>query len=335
MAEWIAESRATTSCSDGLAKRVAIWICALVALCGLPNGVGATPPAAVPPDVEPQAATEPEPVPQVVIEAQRQALEHRLFHFVTTITKQVGSYESLARWHHKVCPLVAGLPQDRGEFVLSRISTIAASAGAPLGPSDCKANLFVFFTADPTKLLRTLVSRDAGRFVALSGQRADAAAIKRFTESTRPIRAWYNAELKGASGNSLRPSDDVTMGGRQPLENDHALGSRIHMDDVQDITSVLIVVDTHRTGGLSIGAVADYVAILGLAEINPDANVTGNDSVLRLFIAPDGARTLSQLGTWDAAFLKALYGTEQANNMQLHLIVDSMMRDASVAPQPK
>jgi hypothetical protein len=52
-------------------------------------------------------------------------------------------------------------------------------------------------------------------------------------------------------------------------------------------------------------------------------------------MAPNEAHTLSQLGTWDAAFLKALYGTEQANNMQLHLIVDSMMRDASVAPQPK
>jgi hypothetical protein len=111
--------------------------------------------------------------------------------------------------------------------------------------------------------------------------------------------------------------------------------SRIQIDDVQEITSVLIVVDTRRIDGLRIGPVADYVAIVGLAKINLNADVTDNGSVLSLFMEPTDAQTLSQLGTWDAAFLKALYGTEQANKMQRGAIVGAMMRDASVAPRPQ
>ena len=110
--------------------------------------------------------------------------------------------------------------------------------------------------------------------------------------------------------------------------------SRIQLDDVQEIASVLIVVDVRRIDGLKIGAVADYVAMVGLAKINPNADVTGDDSVLSLFMEPTEAQTLSQLSSWDAAFLKALYGTEQANKMQRHAIVGAMMHDASaLGPQ--
>ena len=96
---------------------------------------------------------------------------------------------------------------------------------------------------------------------------------------------------------------------------------------------MFVIVDTRRIDGLKIGAVADYAAMLGLAKINLNADVTGDDSVLRLFTASADAATLSQLAAWDAAFLKALY-SEQANKMQRHSIVNSMMRDASVASRP-
>lgn len=281
----------------------------------------------------PQTENDSTPMSQVTVEAQRQALEHRVFQFVTTITAEPGSYESLARWHSKICPAVAGLPQDRGDFVLERISSIARAAGAPLGPGKCDPNLFVLFTPDPTKLIKDMVSRNAGRFIALSGLRADGAALKKFADNTLPIRAWYNAELKGAVGNELHAFDESGMGGRTPLQNDHPVMSRIQHGDVQELTSVVVIVDTRRIDGLKIGAVADYTAMLGLAKINLDADVSGDDSVLRLFMGPTGA-ALSQLGTWDTAFLKALYSTDQANRMQRHSIVDRMMRDTAVAPQP-
>lgn len=286
-------------------------------------------------EAQPQADIESTPLQEVTIEAQRQALEHRLSHFVTLITEEPGSYESLARWHMKICPAVAGLPQDRGDIVVERISTIARAAGAPLAPRDCAPpNLFVLFTPDPTKLVKDLASRNAGRFMALSGAQADKGALKKFAESTQPIRVWYNAQLTGAVGNELHAFTQAEMGGRRPLQNDHAVLSRIQVDDVQELTSVLIIVDTRRIDGLKISAVADYAAMLGLAKINLNADITGDDSVLRLFTGSADAATLSQLGTWDAAFLKALYNTDQANKMQRDSIVNSMMRDTSVVSRP-
>jgi hypothetical protein len=268
------------------------------------------------------------------VEAQRQALEHRLSNYVASITQESGSFESLARWHRKICPAAAGLTQDQGNFVLGRISAIARAAGVPLAPEKCDPNLFVLFTTDPTKLIKDMTARNAGHFLALSGQRADGAALKKFAEGSQPIRAWYNAQLMGALGNDLRAFDQSGFGGPQPLQNDHATLSRIQHDDVQDLTSVLIFVDTRRIDGLKLGAVADYAAMLGLSKINLGADVTGDDSVLRLFTAShDMAASVSQLGAWDVAFLKALYGTEQASRMQRASIVSSMLRDASVASQ--
>jgi hypothetical protein len=293
--------------------------------------VPATQPA---PQSRPQAEIESTPLPQVTVEAQRQALEHRVFHFVSLITGQPGTYQSLARWNRKICPAVAGLTRERGELVLQRISTIARAAGAPLAPEKCDPNLFVLFTPDPAQLIEGLIAHNASRLLGLSGRRADGGALRQFAAGTQPVRAWYNAELKGARGNELHAFDQADLGGRRPLENDHPIMSRIQVDDVQDLTSVLVIVDTRRIDGLKIGAVADYAAMLGLARINVNADVTGMDSVLRLFaVSADVAATISQLGAWDAAFLKALYGTEQANKMQRTAIVNSMLRDTAVAPR--
>jgi hypothetical protein len=191
----------------------------------------------------------------------------------------------------------------------------------------------VLFTPDPTSLIKDMVSRNAGRFFGLSGQRADGALLRKFAAGTQAVRAWYNAQLTGALGNELHAFDQGDMGGRRPLQNDHPVMSRIQVDEVQELTSVLVIVDTRRIDGLKIGAVADYAAMLGLARINLNADVAGEDSVLRLFtLGTDVAATLSQLGAWDAAFLKALYDTEQANKMQRAQIVNRMMRDSSVAP---
>ncbi|HEY1213387.1 MAG TPA: hypothetical protein VGE93_07110, partial [Bryobacteraceae bacterium] len=41
--------------------------------------------------------------------------------------------DSLERWNRPVCPLVAGLPRERGEFILARVSQIARDSNVPLG----------------------------------------------------------------------------------------------------------------------------------------------------------------------------------------------------------
>jgi len=330
----ITERRDTTSCSDRLRRTVTGALSFLTAVCMLSDRAGAEPPASAWPEIQAEAGTKPASLPQVTVEAQRQALRQRMSNFTNAITRQVSSHESLARWHGKVCPLVAGLPRSQGEFVLERISAIAQSAGASLGPQDCKPNLFVMFTTEPARLMKEFTSRNASRLISLSGQRAEGGAVRRFIDSTRPIRAWYNVELVGTLGNALDTFDEGSMGGRNPVANHHPVASRIRTDEVQNVMSVLIVVDAQRIDGIKIGAVADYIAMLGLAEINLDADLTSDDSVLRLFTVPKDVQSLSQLSGWDAAFLKGLYSTEQASATQRSSIVEVMMRDTPLSAQP-
>ena len=76
-------------------------------------------------------------------------------------------YESsLARWQTvaPICPLVAGLSREDGEYILARLSKIAAAAGAPLAPEHCKPNLYIVVSADPDALLKAWNKRDVWMF---------------------------------------------------------------------------------------------------------------------------------------------------------------------------
>jgi len=71
---------------------------------------------------------------------ERALLEREVSTYVSAIT--VAPFQkSLARWRNAICPLVAGLPRDHGEFILKRVSQIAGDAGVPLAPDHCRGNL--------------------------------------------------------------------------------------------------------------------------------------------------------------------------------------------------
>jgi hypothetical protein len=95
----------------------------------------------------------------ITVEAQRATLEKRIRTFVSAIA--VAPYqESLARWEDPtlICPLVGGLPRDDGEFILTRLSSIALAAGAPLGPARCRPNFYIIVTSEPDALIKAWVS---------------------------------------------------------------------------------------------------------------------------------------------------------------------------------
>jgi hypothetical protein len=280
----------------------------------------------------PETAIQPVQPPQVVIEAQQRALRQRVSRFVRTVVTQVGAYESLARWGVKVCPSTAGLPAQQNEFIVERISTIARSAGIPVADTGCKPNLRVMITSDPARLIKQMWSENPNEFADLSGQRATASEVRRFMEDPRPIRAWYGVELVGAMGNELGEYSDLSHEDRAPKVNNLPTMSRIQIDDLQSIRSTLVVVDKGRIMGQHLGAVADYVALVGLAEVNLSGDYSSAESILSLFIEPENGESITELSAWDAAFLKALYATEQSNKLHFAAIVDKMMKDPQTVP---
>jgi hypothetical protein len=268
---------------------------------------------------------------QITVEARREraALERAVSGYVSAIA--VAPFqESLARWRIPVCPLVAGLPREHGEFILNRVSQIAREAGVPLASEHCRGNFYVVVTSNPDALLKAWMKRDGSMFGDAGGTK-----IRGFLKAASPVRVWYNANLETAeglpltgNGNSLAPMRSTAQPLKDVPTNSHALGFRLAHDDVRDLTSVIVLIDTERAKGISFGQLADYVALIGLAELRLDAAVGDAPTILNLFggsgKAPPG------LSPWDESFLKALYHTEQADTMQLSEIKISIVRD--VAP---
>jgi hypothetical protein len=259
----------------------------------------------------------------ITVEAARDRalLEHRVDKFVYGIT--VTPFEdSIARWEKQtpICPLVAGLPRGDGEFILARLSSIASAAGAPLGPASCKPNFYIVVTSQPDALLKAWNQRDTNMFSDDSGS----TKIRRFLHASIPIRVWYNATLYTSEG---VPLGVVSEGPLKGIPNNlRAMGFRLTRDEVRDLTSVIVLIDSSRLRGVTFGQVAAYIAMVGLAEIRLDAHLGDAPSILQLFSAAENILPPG-LSPWDQAFIKALYHTEHTDPGQLGEIKISVVMD--------
>lgn len=227
--------------------------------------------------------------------------------------------DSLERWDTPICPLAAGLSKERGEFILERVSQIARDAHAPLGPEHCKPNLYVVVTDTPDLLLEKWTRRDRRMFNDCNGM----GYIKEFLHSRNPVRAYYNATFTsgGVDGDASAALESQGVHFDFPsngcMATGHA-GSRLTFGAVQKLTSVIIVVDSRQTTHLNMGQLADYVAMVGLAQIRVDADPGTAPTILGLF--RETHPQLQGLSQWDEAFLQSLYTTSQSSALEVPII---------------
>jgi hypothetical protein len=265
----------------------------------------------------------------VTVEARRQ-LERQVSHYVSSVVVHYHQ-DSLVRWNVPICPLVAGLSRERGEFMLWRISQIAAAIRAPLASEHCKANFYVVVTPEPDLLLKKWSHRNPNMYNTANG----VGHINSFLHAPHPIRCWYNTEFRSSDGDAVSPDTLVAGLSGSGLEmmrvptNKVREATRLRYTAVQSLSSVIIVVDMNRTHDLNVGQLADYVAMLGLAEIRADADLGGAPTILRLF--QESKNPPQGLSAWDQTFLYSLYNTKQESVLQASSIVTSMLK--SIAPQ--
>jgi hypothetical protein len=267
---------------------------------------------------QPPVKVDPSAHDTVTVEARRNRaeLKRKVKTFLSAIMARHDDW-SIARWHEPVCPLVAGLPRNEGEFILARLSSIARAADVPLAPEKCTANFFVVVTPEPNELLVKWRHRDRRLFDNTYGE----AKVRAFINTSRPIRVWFNAVFTGSDGMpfyaDLLPAG--ASGGANMNTyptNSRARGSRLLYDDVRALTTAIVVVDANRLAGVNLGELADYIAMTGLAEITLNNDFGDASTILQLFRA--GAESRPEgLTVWDRAFLKSLYTTSQADVMQL------------------
>ena len=263
---------------------------------------------------QPAAGNPPADLASVTVEGTRQKeiLRRQLTSYIWSITQPNGA--PLGRWQRyaPLCPLVAGLPHDDGEYLLKRLSQIAAAAGAPLAPEHCKVNLYVVLTSQPDALIKAWSNRDPWMFDDRSHQ--GGTIIHRFLNAKTAARAWYNVFYTGTDG-----LPEAMMS-----NSAHAWGGIVH-----DLWSAIIVIDASRAKGVGYGQLAAYIGMIGLAEIRLDAKLGSAPTILQLFSDPEKAPSQG-LSTWDRAFLKALYNTNPSDKSQRLAIARSMTQE--IAP---
>jgi hypothetical protein len=101
-------------------------------------------------------------------------------------------------------------------------------------------------------------------------------------------------------------------------------GTLLHHGAVQELTSVIIVVDGRQTTEINMGQLADYIAMMGLAQIRVQADTGTAPSILHLFQGSD-PQPLG-LSPWDEAFLHSLYTTDQSSVLEVPIIEDRMFK---------
>ncbi len=233
--------------------------------------------------------------------------------FVETVAAASPMADQLPRWDNIVCTSIAGIPARQGQFIADRIAQRAAAVGLQPGGPGCQANVAVFVTSDSDAFARQLFEQDRQLFhylqtnnVSTMGQ----GAMQDFLDTPRAVRWWHVSETYGADGLSL--AGDASQGGMSNAPTARASGTRLSATTREDLTQVIIIVDARRVQGAQLAALADYVAFVALAQINPHAATADYPTIMNLFegaqVRADGPAALTQ---WDQAFLDALYNAQR------------------------
>jgi hypothetical protein len=108
-----------------------------------------------------------------------------------------------------------------------------------------------------------------------------------------------------ATGSSL---ETATVGELQGAGAVRSQGTRMRRDIRQDLSFALVIVDAGRASSASPGALADYLSMAALVQLNPNADLRSFPSILNLFAeAPENEPAARAMTDWDIAYLRSFY----------------------------
>lgn len=288
----------------------------------------------------------------VIVTAERRADMAKVFvNRIAAPSRGAG----LGRWRG-VCPGIANLDRGVAQPIADRIAYLAAELGIQVQEPGCEANIIVVFTADATTLTRTLVENDP-RVFRNGGNRIDrgTAALRDFVDSGRPVRWWslsipidsetgkravrvpgdpssgpVNPRLARAFGCD-NPSDCIAAG--VPIIQTTSF-SRLNTQIVDQLYKSIVIVDVNAVAGLNTTQLGDYLAMVTLSQVDPEAETGAFETVLNLF---DNPTEVSGLTEWDRAYMSALYGSNsrrRSTGAQADAVASIMFRSTQDQQTP-
>ncbi|MBB5661490.1 hypothetical protein [Brevundimonas halotolerans] len=230
-----------------------------------------------------------------------------------------------ARWDERsgICVGVVNLRPDAAQAMADLVSEVALDLGLTVGEPGCSPNILVIATDDAPALATALVQQSPNAFrPRYSGAARRPSALRAFQSSDSPVRWWH------VSMPIIRETGQPAVrlpGGDAPWIP--SWGSRLTSPITSKLLRAYVIIDIDQAEGLSFSQLADYVAMVAFAQIDPDADVSGFPTILNVFDNPTIAFGMTD---WDEAYLGSLYGAEmnQRNpNAQSGAVAALMFRD--------
>ncbi len=268
------------------------------------------------PPVERTVSTAQDPVTQVddiVVTGQR--LEEQARTFVGQVAAPSRA-APLARWHERLCIGAVNMDRAASQFLIDRVSAVAQDVGLEPGLPDCEPQVIIVGTLDGNRVAGGLVERRRGMLAPLAtGFSRSRSELQAFAEEDRPVRWWHvGTAVDPATGRSMlrQPKEDNFNSNRveEILEDGPVMrseGSLVVASTRQDLRRAVIIVDFNRLGDVDFEQLADYVAFVALAQVDPKARTADYSTILNVFDAPS---TTPGLTNWDRAYLRGLYQSD-------------------------
>lgn len=227
----------------------------------------------------------------------------------------------LARWSRSICVGVANLERQAAQYVVDRISTVAEDVGVRPGAPGCTPNLLIVATTDGGELAQALVTQHPRAFrLGGSGMDRGGAALREFVGTERPVR-WWQVSMPTDSETGQRavrlPGDCFPISACAAANGsvmayapkiEVFAASRLKTQIVDNIFRTIVLIDVDDVSHLSAQQLADYIAMISLAQIDPNADTSTYASILNVFDSPGSSQSLT---SWDNAYLRGLYGAER------------------------
>ncbi len=196
---------------------------------------------------------------------------------------------TLSRWKNGICPSTSGFADKKNnDQVSGRIREIANVVAAPKGNSACATNIHVYFASDPQALIESI--RDHGG--------------PNLSPITHPIQAWYITVDRDAHSGAIGSGVTVAEYGSARL--------------VSELAQVFVIVNANQTKTYELGTVADYIAMLTLADMRIAGGCQKLPSITNLIFSDcEAAFKANAITVADTAYLKAIYDVNPRHPFRL------------------
>ncbi len=293
-----------------------------LALAGGP--VLAQDPAPQTPPGQPRAELE-----EVVVEGRQ--LEALVREFVVEVS-QPASRRGLARWNRPICVGAVNLRAEIGQYIIDRISDVARELEVEAGEPGCRPNILIVAADDGAALASAIVEDRPSNFdLRHNGTDAGTRAFRNFRTGDQPVR-WWQISMPINSDNGQRavrlPGDPA------PPEIHVFAASRLRTQIRDDMIRSIVIVDVERLGGANLVQLADYLALVALAQVDGEADTSAYPTILNLF--EDPASAPPGLTDWDRSYLTALYEHDQLRinrGSQVRAVAEAVAADRRAATE--